>query len=1064
MSNFSKNLLFAVAILMILSAAFSLFEGPAETPARINLSELAAKINEGAVSAIEVRGDELRIALADDKKAVSQKEAEVGITETLRNFGVNEDALRKVNVAVQNESGWNFWAGVILPTLLPLLVIGFIFWLMFRQARTGVNQAFSFGRSNIKLSAGGEKTFFKDVAGLKEAKEELMEVVEFLKNPKKFTNLGAKIPRGVLLVGAPGTGKTMLARAVAGESNVPFFHMSASEFVEMFVGVGASVAGNTPVLIRDGSGTRILSIQSFADQYYTSDHKEGYRPVTGVSTLGFKPKRSGFWGSQSGEKKFFGGSQWTKIEGVYRHKVNEIYRIHYRGGAIETTGDHSIFVRSGNMIAEKRASELAPGEMLVNLPFKVRGAFLPGLGTTHHVRAHEFSAQTAPLFLDLYQKEIDGAMTRWSYVFENRNVMTQKAIGAAIGMTQGGVKDWQIGNHMPRIMHSNLVRVGAPSRIEVTEGLMRLLGYYTAEGHTTRYSTTLTFGLHEKNLHRDCANLIEETFCLKPRLVPRPETNSLQIIVASPHISAFFARHCGNGSRHKHIPEFLWDSHRPLFLAYLKGYSLGDGYTRKEGKLCMTSVSQGLIRELAWLSAMHGIPAGIRTEVIPAGRIINGGKPIPASKAWTLIIGKTAHPFKKTSSPPSQLKKPVIKKIEKVPYDGYVYDLCGCEHEAFFGGEKPVLLHNSRIRDAFGTAKKAAPSILFIDEIDAIGRQRGAGMGGGNDEREQTLNQILVELDGFEQENRTIIISASNRPDVLDPALLRPGRFDRRVVLDLPDLNDREAILKIHVQGKTLEKSVDLRRVAQRTAGFSGADLANLTNEAAILAARGSRKAVAQEHLYDAVEKVILGPERRTRVISDREKEITAYHEGGHALVAASFKDSDKVHKVSIISRGFAGGYTMKLPEEDQRLRTKRQFLTDIAVMMAGYASEKLMFGDISTGAANDLKNASELTRKLVTKYGMSDLGPITFGGTEEMIFLGREIATEKNYSEKIAAKIDEEIGKIISYCHGRAEKILAEHKKALHAIAKTLMEKETLEQDNFYAILKPFRIKPVGV
>ena len=368
----------------------------------------------------------------------------------------------------------------------------------------------------------------------------------------------------------------------------------------------------------------------------------------------------------------------------------------------------------------------------------------------------------------------------------------------------------------------------------------------------------------------------------------------------------------------------------------------------------------------------------------------------------------------------------------------------------------------SRTRDAFMTAKKAAPSILFIDEIDAVGRQRGAGMGGGNDEREQTLNQILVEMDGFDRDTRVIVLAATNRPDILDPALMRPGRFDRRVVLDLPDLNDREAILKIHGQGKILERGIDLRKVAQRTPGFSGADLANLMNEGALIAARADQKTIRQEDLFNAADKVLLGPERKSRVISQKEKEMTAYHEGGHALVAVALKEADPVQKVSIISRGYAGGYTMKLPTEDRHLKTRAQFLADLAMMMGGYASEKLIFGDVSTGASNDLKQASELARLLVTKYGMSDLGPVTFGTGEESLFFGHEIGGGRDYSEKVASEIDVQVRNFLTRAYDTAEKILKTKKAALKKIADALIEKETLEQDDLYALLKPFKIKPI--
>lgn len=611
MKNFSKNIMWAVLTLILVSMIFSEFSASTAKPQQLSLSQLTDKINANQVSEININGDELNIKLSDGSAAISKKEAEASLTESLKNLNVNTDALQKVKLSVESQSGFNYWMAILIPTVLPLLIIGGIFWFMLRQAKTGVNQAFSFGRSNIRLSGfGKEKVTFKDVAGLKEAKEELLEIVQFLKDPKKFLDLGARIPRGVLLMGQPGTGKTLMARAVAGESNVPFFHISASEFVEMFVGVGAS-----------------------------------------------------------------------------------------------------------------------------------------------------------------------------------------------------------------------------------------------------------------------------------------------------------------------------------------------------------------------------------------------------------------------------------------------------------------------RTRDAFATAKKAAPAILFIDEIDAVGRQRGARVGGGNDEREQTLNQILVELDGFDRDTRVIVLAATNRPDILDPALLRPGRFDRRVVLDLPDIKDREEILKIHSKGKPLAKDVDLRKLAVRTPGFSGADLANLMNEGAILAGRLNKKAIGQIELQEAIEKVMLGPERKNRVITDNEKKITAYHEGGHALVAASLKGSDPVQKISIISRGMAGGYTMKLPLEEENLRTKTQFLNDMAMMMGGFVSEKMTFGDVSTGASNDLEHASELARSMVTRYGMSEkLGPMTFGTQEGLMFLGRQVSADKNYSEKVAEKIDEEAKAFIERAFTVAQKVLQTNKKALDKIAATLMEKETIEGDEFYNLLKPFKIKPIVV
>ncbi len=606
---FYRGIIRVVVALLALTLLASLIYGTREKTATINMTELAQKVTAGEVKSIVVSGNNLEIELKNNGKLISKKETETGLTETLVNYGVNPDELKGVGIESKEQSGVSFWLGIILPALLPLLLIGAIFWFLIRQARTGVNQAFTFGRANVHLFGGQkEKTTFADVAGLKEAKKELEEIVDFLKEPKKYIEMGAKIPRGVLLMGPPGTGKTLLARAVAGESGVPFFHISASEFVEMFVGVGAS-----------------------------------------------------------------------------------------------------------------------------------------------------------------------------------------------------------------------------------------------------------------------------------------------------------------------------------------------------------------------------------------------------------------------------------------------------------------------RTRDAFLTAKKAAPSILFIDEIDAVGRERGAGLGGGHDEREQTLNQILVEMDGFDQGTRVIVLAATNRPDVLDAALLRPGRFDRRVVLDLPDIREREEILKIHAKGKPLAKDVDLSRVAARTPGFSGADLANLVNEAAILAVQEKCTEVGQLQLYESIEKVILGPARRSRLVSDKEKEITAYHEAGHALVAAGLKDADPISKVSIIARGQAGGYTINLPLEDRRLVTKSQFLADLAMMLGGYASEKIIFKEITTGASNDLKQASTLARRLVTRYGMSEkMGPLTFGKTEDLIFLGREITTEKNYSEEVAAEIDKEVRSFIDNAYRKAIQIVTKNKEALKAIARALIEKEVLEQEEFYAIIKPFKLRGI--
>ncbi len=362
----------------------------------------------------------------------------------------------------------------------------------------------------------------------------------------------------------------------------------------------------------------------------------------------------------------------------------------------------------------------------------------------------------------------------------------------------------------------------------------------------------------------------------------------------------------------------------------------------------------------------------------------------------------------------------------------------------------------SRVRDLFEQAKRNSPCIVFVDEIDAVGRQRGAGLGGSHDEREQTLNQILVEMDGFDTNTNVIVVAATNRPDVLDPALLRPGRFDRQVVLDRPDIRGRREILGVHIKGKPLDKTVDLEALARRSPGFSGADLANLVNEAAILAARRNKKSVGMSEFNEAIDRVIAGPERRSRLITDEEKEIIAYHEGGHAVVQRVLPKCDPVTKVTIVSRGMALGYTMSLPQEDRYLHSKTEFEDKIAGMLGGNVSEQLVFGDTTTGSSNDLEKATNLARSMVTQYGMSEkLGPLTFGKKEEMIFLGREISEQRNYSDEVAAKIDAEVREIIDRAYDRAKDALTAHRAVLDKLAEVLIEKETIEADEFEALFE---------
>tara|TARA_Y100000310_G_scaffold165626_1_gene165356 strand:- start:4066 stop:5892 length:1827 start_codon:yes stop_codon:yes gene_type:complete len=362
----------------------------------------------------------------------------------------------------------------------------------------------------------------------------------------------------------------------------------------------------------------------------------------------------------------------------------------------------------------------------------------------------------------------------------------------------------------------------------------------------------------------------------------------------------------------------------------------------------------------------------------------------------------------------------------------------------------------SRVRDLFRKAKKSSPAIVFIDELDAVGRQRGTGLGGSHDEREQTLNQILVEMDGFETGTNVIIIAATNRPDVLDPALLRPGRFDRRVTIDLPDIKEREEILNLHAKGKPLANGIDLHAIAQRTPGFSGADLYNLLNEAAILTARNNKTTISQGSIVISIEKVMLGPERRSHILSEKEKKITAFHEAGHAVVAHVLPDADPVHKVSIVSRGRAGGYTLKLPTEDKKFHTKSEFTSDLSVLLAGHAIEQTVFGDITTGASSDLKKATQLARQMVTEFGMSEkLGTRTFGDKDELVFLGKEFGEQRDYGEKFAQIIDEEISRFLNEAYAQAKKLISENSAMIDKLVEVLLKQETIEREEFEKLMQ---------
>ncbi|MCC6349471.1 MAG: ATP-dependent zinc metalloprotease FtsH [Candidatus Eisenbacteria bacterium] len=819
----------------------------------------------------------------------------------------------------------------------------------------------------------------------------------------------------------------------------------------MFVGVGASVTGDTPIVVRHEGRTQLVPIGEFVDAFYEGTQEGHLVPVHGLETLGFEELESKFKGSS---KTFVQGSAWKRAEAVLRHRVNEIYEIEYLGGRMRTTGDHSVFVRTRDGIKAVEARELKAGDVLVQLPLKVRGEFRTGHPTPHSTRTHAFG-DAAPRWLDV-REDVSVEEARYELALASAGVESQTSVASALGVSQMTVSNWQRGVHVPRALAG--VARELPDRVEVTPALLKLLGFYTAEGRDNG-CVEFTFGSHESDLHSEVAGLLKSIFGVEARLVASPD-NSTRIIVHSATLGRFFSRLCGTGTHGKHVPEMLWDLPVAHFEAYLTGWALGDGYVSRQGKLSITSVSRQLVREMTWLCAMHGIPTGVRELRMAEGRIVKS-KPLPATTAWNLIIGRTSHWLVRDRA--RQGKRAIVHRVTKQPFDGYVYDLCGCDNEAFFGGEKPVLLHNSRVRDLFEQAKRNAPCIVFVDEIDAVGRHRGAGLGGGHDEREQTLNQLLVEMDGFESNEGVIMVAATNRPDVLDPALLRPGRFDRQIVVDWPDVRGREGILKVHTRKIPLAEDVDLKSIARSTPGMAGAELANIVNEAALLAARRNHKKVSDRDFEDAKDKVMMGAERRSLVMTEQERKTTAYHEAGHALVAWLLPGSDPVTKVTIIPRGRALGVTFYTPQEERHNHSKKQLEDRLCHAMGGRAAERLVFEHLTTGAANDLEQATNIARSMVTRFGMSDkLGPLTFGKKDEMIFLGRELSTHKDYSEQTAVLIDQEVREIVEKADQMALKLLRENLDKLHLLANTLLERETLDGDEMDRVLRGEKLEPL--
>jgi ATP-dependent Zn protease/DNA-binding transcriptional regulator YiaG len=842
---------------------------------------------------------------------------------------------------------------------------------------------------------------------------------------------------------------TLLAKAISGEAGVPFFTISGSDFVEMFVGVGAarvrdlfeqakrfarssgkgciifideidavgrqrfagiggghdereqtlnallvemdgfepgegvivmaaSVTGDTPILINEKGNKYISDIGNFVDKFYKRD-EEGEREIEGVYTLGYKKKEGK---NIYGDK--FDYACWQRVSSVFRHRVNSIYRIKYLGGEIRATGEHSVFISFQGGLKIKRVDQLRKGDILISLPFKVNN----NNKVKREIRKakiqypQDIKIKVIPQFQ--YLNEI------YNHAVKNPFKLSQEKIAQIIGVSQTTIGKWQRGEAYPRALGRQEYKYPIPEEIKVEDNFLKLAGYYLSEGcvEPRRHRITFSFSRKEVELVDETKNLIKNLFGVNSPYISHPVESETCISYKNKHLANFFSDVFGCNAHDKKIPSFFFDLTREQFLIFLEAFAKGDGYRSKRGKIIINSVDRELMVAVNWLARIHGIKSNLRKKFVKSRRIA-GGKILPATEYYELEIGKTSDPFATQPLKDSWRKARVIE-VKKEKFSGYVYDLCGCDNEAFFGGENPILLHNT------------------------------------------------------------------NRPDVLDPALLRPGRFDRQIVIDGPDIKGREEILKVHIKDKKVSPDVNLNEIARRTPGFSGADLANLCNEAALLAARRDKEFITMEELEEAIDRVMAGPQRKSRVISGYEKKIIAYHESGHALLSFLIPETDPLHKVSIIPRGIAAlGYTVQLPLQDRYITTKKELMARLTVLLGGRVSEELIFGERTTGAQNDLEVATEVARKMVCVFGMSEnLGHVSLQKHTGPVFLGRDLVTEKHYSEDTAVQIDKEIKAIVDQCYHRAKDLLEKNREKLDKLAQTLLEKEVLDGEEVKKLL----------
>ena len=1009
-----------------------MFYVPGEQPDEIPLSQLVTDINQDKVKKITISGDEVQIIYQDEAKATSMKESNSVLPELLLDLGVSPENLRKVEVTAseKQETVWSWLLPALLYGILPLLLIGFFLWTMLRQTRSGAMQVFDFTKSKARIFGaeghGKERITFKDVAGLKEAKEELIEIVDFLKFPKKYIAMGAKIPRGVLLLGPAGVGKC--------------------------------ITGDSLILTNKG----IIEIKDIPKYFYVdqkTDKVYGAKlPTVAVDEI---------------ENKIADASHWYDLGESKTVKVTS-----QQGIELEGTPEHPVAVfNEKGKLTFKRLEEIKEGDLLA-IKFNTQTfgslkevdsdkAYIMGLLTGDGNLSHSNRiglTTTDPEIVDSFHSYMKGTYGNDTHIGLGGDTITHL------------VTSWKVKKDFYNAGMSYLLSYDKTIPYTILQApketvIAFMQGLFDSDGYSERNIVGIAT-VSKKMSDQIMMILLNLGIVSRRRFKskidqyhPRP----VYEIVISGDALRVFAQEIGFRLLRKKeaLNQYLSKNH--LSNTNIDIFPYISDVVERNWKALSTQglsnshfaahidkirerkrISRNTLRKFLELFRENGLgnkDVKYLQNLYQANLFLSPVMKIEYGKAkvYDFTVPKH-HSFISNGliSHNTMLARAVAGEAN-VPF----FSISGSEFVEMFVG-----VGSARVRDLFAMAKKASPSIIFIDELDAIGRHRGAGIGGGHDEREQTLNMILVEMDGFERESGTIVLAATNRGDILDPALLRPGRFDRKIVLDAPDVHDREEILRIHSKEKPLDANVNFKEIAERTPGFSGADLANVANEAALLAARKNKTNVFQTDFLEAIEKVLLGPERKSHILSKKEKEIAAYHEAGHALVSSSIAGTEPIRKISIISRGMAGGYTLQVPSESNKMKTKAQFLAEITTLLGGMAAERQKFGHMTTGASNDLVKASDLARRIVKEFGMSSLGPVVFGSKDELVFLGREISEQNNYSEEIASRIDKEVESILRGAEKQAAEIVKRKNGMLEKIAKTLIEKETIEREEFEKLI----------